>query len=298
MLKLKTSHKIILLVALFFVLAACTDAAKERWHSASFGDINVSYIDTGKKDAQALVFIHGWSSDTSVWRFQTPEFAKDYRIIVLDLPGFGRSDKPQDAAYTMSFFAGAVQAVLTDAGVQNPVLIGHSMGYAVSRQFLLDYPDTVKAVINVDGAYFRIPPTRKEKEAFEGMAAAMVAAHEGPNREEVVRGFLETTFYGKTAPELQKEIIAFVLTADPYAATSSLREFFRLEQWQEHSFDVPMLAVYATNENLPPDHADYLRTVFPDLTYVEWDDLGHHIMLEAPERLNAVMRNYLEALPR
>ena len=287
------------LTALLFVLTGCDGhTTKEKWNNATFGGVDIAYLDTGKKDAQTLVFIHGWSSNTSFWRFQVPEFSGDYRVLALDLPGFGRSGKPQDVAYSMRYFAEAVQAVLTDAKVENPVLIGHSMGYAIARQYLIDYPGTVKAVVNVDGAYFRIPPTPEEKEAFEGMAAAMLAAHEGPNREETVREFVESTFYGKTAPDLQKEIMAAVFTADPYAATSSLREFFRMAQWEERSFDVPSLAVYATNENLPPDQADYLRTVFPDLVYVEWDDLGHHIQLEAPARFNALLRDYLESLPR
>ncbi|MCL2160735.1 MAG: alpha/beta hydrolase [Betaproteobacteria bacterium] len=299
---MKPSHRtlqVAFLTALLFVLTACGGhTEKEQRSSAAFGGVHVSYLDTGKKDAQTLVFIHGWSSDTSFWRFQVSEFSRDYRVLVLDLPGFGRSGKPQDVAYTMRFFAGAVQAVLADAGVQNPVLIGHSMGYAIVRQYLIDYPGTVKAVVNVDGAHFQIPPTLEEKKKFEDMVAAMLAAHEGPNREAAVRGFVETTFYGRTAPELQKEIMATVFTADPYAATSSLREMLRMEQWEERSFEVPSLAIYAKNKNLPPNHGDYLRTVFPNLTYVEWDDIGHHIMLEVPTRFNAVMRDYLESLPR
>jgi pimeloyl-ACP methyl ester carboxylesterase len=301
---MKTVHKtwqLIFLTALLFVLAACTgntgNTTKENWHSVAFGDINVSYLDVGKKEAQALVFIHGWLSDTSFWRFQVPEFSKDYRVLVIDLPGFGRSDRPQDVAYTMGFFAEAVQTVLADAKVQNPVLIGHSMGYAISRQYLIDYPGTVKAVVNVDGAYFRIPPTLEEKEAFERMVTAMLPEMKEDWAEEM-RGFVESTFYGKTAPELQKEIMAIAFDADPYAAISSFREMLRMNQWEERSFDVPALAVYAEGEYLQPDSSDYLRTVFPNLVYVEWDDLGHHIQLEAPERFNALMRNFLESLPK
>src|SRR5687767_3287453 len=43
---------------------------------------------------EAIVFVHGWAGDTSVWRYQVPEFAKRARVIALDLPGHGASDKP------------------------------------------------------------------------------------------------------------------------------------------------------------------------------------------------------------
>src|SRR5207247_2533373 len=59
----------------------------------------------------AVVFVHGWSCDLTFWRAQVPAVDGRVRAIFLDLPGFGRSDKP-DVAYTMDYFAGAVDAVL------------------------------------------------------------------------------------------------------------------------------------------------------------------------------------------
>lgn len=265
------------------------------WKTASFSGNEIRYFDTGSQKAQALVFIHGWSCDSSFWRLQFPAFA-DFRLIAVDLPGFGRSAKPQDIAYTLEFFARAVHAVTQDAGIASPVLIGHSMGYAVSRQYLMLYPDAVKAVVNVDGAYFRIPPTREARDAFEREVGAMLAAHEGPERPKAVHEFVESTFYGKTPEKLRAEIMKEMSSADPYAATSALREMLRLDQWAERSFDVPSLALYATNAYLPSDHGSYLKTVFPNLVYEEWDNAGHYLMLEQPDRFNATLRSYLETL--
>jgi pimeloyl-ACP methyl ester carboxylesterase len=83
---------------------------------------------------QTLLFVHGWSCDLSVWRLQVPAFASKARVIVIDLPGHGRSDAP-DIPYTMDLFAKAVDAVLRDAGLSRAILIGHSMGTPVVRQF-------------------------------------------------------------------------------------------------------------------------------------------------------------------
>ncbi|MEO8348934.1 MAG: alpha/beta fold hydrolase, partial [Acidobacteriota bacterium] len=93
---------------------------------ATYDGNRVRYENVGS-GREALVLVHGWSGDASVWRFQVPELAKHFRVISIDLPGHGASDKPE-TAYTMSFFAGAVEAVMLDLGVDRAVLVGHSMG--------------------------------------------------------------------------------------------------------------------------------------------------------------------------
>jgi len=63
---------------------------------------------------EAIVLIHGWSCRLDYWRDQIPEFAKRTRVIAIDLPGHGQSDKPE-LTYSMDLFARAVDAVLRDA---------------------------------------------------------------------------------------------------------------------------------------------------------------------------------------
>ena len=72
------------------------------------------------------------------------------RMLFVDLPGYGKSDKPK-MDYTMDVFAQAVDAVLRDAGVERAVLAGHSMGTPVVLQFYRLYPAKTKALVFVDG---------------------------------------------------------------------------------------------------------------------------------------------------
>jgi pimeloyl-ACP methyl ester carboxylesterase len=102
---------------------------KSRVHYKSFGE--------GKT---AVVFIHGAFCDLTAWRFQVPAFAHKGRLVLIDLPGHGQSDKPK-VEYTMDLFARAVDAVLKDAGIEKAVLVGHSMGTPVARQFWRLYPE-------------------------------------------------------------------------------------------------------------------------------------------------------------
>lgn len=284
------------LLCLFLLQSVCLAADGDEWRKTDMDGVEIWYQDHNPAAKTALVFIHGWSCDSSFWRYQIPAYNKNWRVIAIDLPGFGRSGKPQDAVYSMDFFAKAVKRVLDDSGAASPVLIGHSMGYAVIRQYLTDYPGTVRAVCNVDGAYFRIPEDPRALEAMKAEMAKIVAGMTGPNRSEAVRQFIASTFYGKTPPELQKEIEAVMAAADPHAANSSLMEMFKMDQWEHRSFDVPALSLYARNPHLPPDEEACQRAAFPKLTFALWDDCGHYLMLEKPARFNTALRNFIRDL--
>src|SRR2546422_156414 len=87
-----------------------------RSRFAEFDKIRVYYKSFGE-GRSAVVFIHGFACDMLTWRFQVPAFAGKARVLLIDLPGHGQSDKPE-AGYSMDLFARATVAVLTHAGVE------------------------------------------------------------------------------------------------------------------------------------------------------------------------------------
>src|SRR5580700_2735735 len=118
-------------------------------HFASLGDNRVHYVTIGRGNT-AIVMIHGWAGNLNLWCQQTPMLADKAKLILIDLPGHGQSDKPQ-TAYTMDFFAEAVLAVLRDAQVDKAVFIAHSMGAAVVCRIFSRAPEKVAGVVSVDG---------------------------------------------------------------------------------------------------------------------------------------------------
>ena len=83
---------------------------------AKSGDVKVHYKSLGEGKT-AVVFIHGWCCDHTVWRDQAAAFDGKVRMLFVDLPGYGKSDKPK-MDYTMDVFAKGIDAVLQDAGVE------------------------------------------------------------------------------------------------------------------------------------------------------------------------------------
>jgi alpha-beta hydrolase superfamily lysophospholipase len=97
--------------------------------SAVIDGIKVVYQSQGK-GARALVFIHGWTCNSSLWHLQAPLF-QNYRSLLIDLPGHGGSEAPH-VENSMELFARAIEAVLETEGMEKAVLLAHSMGGPVS----------------------------------------------------------------------------------------------------------------------------------------------------------------------
>ena len=108
------------------------------------------------------------------WREQVPLLADQARLILIDLPGHGQSDKPQ-ADYSMDFFAEAVLAVLRDAKVDKATFIGHSMGAAVLCRVHHHAPEKVAALVSVDGLLLpAAQPARRDAGAARGVCLAAI----------------------------------------------------------------------------------------------------------------------------
>ncbi len=148
--------------------APFTSVADAQSHFTSVGTNRIHYVTAGK-GSHTFVFVHGWSCHLGFWREQIPLLADKARLVLIDLPGHGQSDKPQ-TTYTMDFFAEAVLAVLRDAKVDKAIFIGHSMGAAVLCRVHHHAPEKVAALVSVDGLLCRLA-RHARRDARAGSAA-------------------------------------------------------------------------------------------------------------------------------
>jgi len=117
------------------VSASCREVAGVR-----------TYLLSGGK-GEAVVFLHGLGASSYSWRYLLPAFAKTYSVYAPDFPGYGRSDKPCDFDYTFGGFEKWLEAFLDSQGITRAVLVGNSMGGAVSLRLALQKPDRVSALV-------------------------------------------------------------------------------------------------------------------------------------------------------
>ena len=105
----------------------------------------IAYADVGTGDVP-LVLVHGLSGYIPMWKKNIGALAEHHRVIALDLPGYGKSDKPR-ANYSMTYFARAIRGFLDALDIPRAVLVGHSMGAQISMHVALQAPARVQALV-------------------------------------------------------------------------------------------------------------------------------------------------------
>jgi len=93
---------------------------------ATVNGINLHYIDEGKGE-KTLLLVHGLASNAGFWRYNIPELSANYRVIAVDLPGRGKSDKGV-YSYSMTFCADILSGLLQQLNIDKVYYCGHSMG--------------------------------------------------------------------------------------------------------------------------------------------------------------------------
>jgi pimeloyl-ACP methyl ester carboxylesterase len=258
------------------------DKAESRY--AEHDGVRVHYKSIGS-GTTALVFVHGWSCDLSFWEKQVPAFDGKVRMIFIDLPGHGKSDKPQ-VAYTMDRFATAVDAVLTNAGVDSAVLAGHSMGMPVIRQYYRLFPKKTRALIAVDGSVR--PFTTDEKQIEQ-----MVNRFKGPDFKPNVERFVNSMFPADAQPDLRKSILERMTSTPQHVAVSAMKEMMDPANWKDDPIKVPFQMILAKSPFWTADYEQYVRKLAPEVDYRMMDGVGHFLHMERPDEFNKIMAEFL-----
>ncbi len=247
---------------------------------ASVDGINIHSTVRGN-GPKTIVFVHGWTCDESSWANQVPFFEKNYRVITLDLPGHGKSGSPTKGPLTMELFARSIEAVRVEASAQKIVLVGHSMGTPVIRQYARLYPSNVAALVPVDGVlHLSGSPSAPNPDRMKGPEGLK-------NREAMIRGM-----FGKSAtPAIQDHILKMMLAAPETTAYQAMAATFAAPNWPDESFQVPALGIYADHSGA--NDPKYFHKIFPQGTAVEVAGTGHFVMLEKPAEFNKLLADFL-----
>ena len=273
-----------LLLTLFLTVTGIAPAQTPQAHWAKFDNNKIRYYDIGNtKSKSALVFVHCWTCNANFWNASYNAFP-DYRVIALDMVGHGESDKPR-ANYSMDYFAKSVEAVIRDAGVKKVVLVGHSMGTPVIRQFYRLYPDQVAGLVIVDGALRPFGPKEQIEKFFEPMFS-----HYSEQAPRFIEGIL-----GTAPTELKTRVKTEMLKTPDYVATGAMRGMMEESIYAPDKINVPVLAILATSSfGQQKDIEPFLRSLAPNLELRMWDGVSHFLMMERPKEFNDELRSFIK----
>lgn len=271
---------------------AHADGAPSESKFARYGNIKVHYQTWGS-GPKALVFVHSWTASAETWKRNIAEFPQ-YRVIAVDLPGHGRSDKPH-IDYSTEYFARSIEAVVRDAKVEGPVLVGHStMGALVIQQFYRLFPHTTRGLVFVDGLpWFDVmtTPLATREEWNEHVASLRANYHEAAVEE------VEAMLSPIHDERLKADIRSTMLAAPDYVGLNALECMYdgALAE-QKHitqRIAVPVLAIMAKSGPWGPAAETIVRSRSSALDYEIWSDAGHFPMLERPAEFNKALRLFI-----
>jgi pimeloyl-ACP methyl ester carboxylesterase len=243
-----------------------------------------------------VLLLHGWPTSSFLWREVMPPIARGNRVLALDLPGFGGSDKPLDARYDFEFFSRAIDGFLAAAGVDRVALAGHDLGGPIAVRWALDHPERVTrlALLNTllypdfDPTVMEFvttlanPDSREQLTSADGLEYVMRLglADESALTEEVVAGVVEPFADADARVVLAKAGIE--LQPDGFAEIG--RRMGELA--------MPVRVVYGEQDRVLPDVAQTMARVKRDVPHAEVTsipDVGHFLQEEAGPEVGEVL---------
>ncbi len=241
----------------------------------------------------AVVLLHGYPFDHTLWRAQIAALSDTYRVIAPDLRGHGASPAPA-GDYSMDLLAADVAALLDRLGVERAVWAGHSMGGYVALAALRAMPERVAGLLLCASHPFADPP---EKAASRRESAAQ-ALREGTAP--VVSGMLHLLFKpGTNLETISAYLIRSAMLKTPPQGVAGVLGGMAV---RPDAVDVlrpldPPKAILAGREDQIVKLAD-LQALVADLPHVALrviDGAGHLPMIEQPEATTAALRAFLAA---
>ncbi len=261
----------------------------------------LAYIDTGNRAGPAVVLIHGYTDSARDWFPMLPYVSKQFRLILVDIRGHGRSSKPE-CCYSRLDFAYDIKLLLDALGVQKADIVGHSLGSIIAQTFAEYWPERTGRVVLISstaGPPIGAPPQpqpqpqpfdftaeiHKLKEPIEPDSPFMVAWWSSPSP--VDPEFIRRQREDAAAIPLRVwlAVLDQALSADAYAGLRSTLP--RLE--------ARTLLIWGSKDPIIEEPMrKTLRDALPNAQVKVFEGLGHNPFWEDPAGVAGVINSFLE----
>jgi pimeloyl-ACP methyl ester carboxylesterase len=237
----------------------------------------------------ALVFIHGWASDSNYWREQVPVLKQKYTVVTVDLAGHGGTDANR-SDWSMARFGQDVATALAAVPNQKLVLIGHAMGGPVALEAARLLKGRVIGIIGVD-TFKAIGAPLPTSAQIDAAVKPFEANFIGHTRDVVTRHF----FAPGANPDLVRKVAYDMSLSPPKVSIPAMRAVLGYDfSAPLKEIDVPILAI---NSDLgEPLNELRIRKVLPKFRAITLSATGHFPMMEDPARFNPALDAEIQTL--
>jgi pimeloyl-ACP methyl ester carboxylesterase len=233
----------------------------------------------------ALVFVHGWQADRTVWQSIAEALPSDLHAVAVDLRGSGES-RGAPGPYNLERFARDLRELIDALGLDRVVVVGHSMGATVALRLAVDAPHSVRGLV-------LISPVPASGGGYSPKGEAYLRATVGDPP--ALRNWLARTFAAEPSGEVLDRLCASALkTANDVALES-------FESWGYADFaeatrriTVPALVI-APERDVPEVHEQKVAALLPDARYVVLPEAAHYAILEKPHEIAQLIGKFLSS---
>lgn len=236
--------------------------------------ININYIDYGnKKSKDTLVLLHGWGQNIEMMNMLGEPFKNEFRVIVLDFPGFGKSDEPKEIigveGYTL-----ILKKLLDNLKVKSPILIGHSFGGRVSVKYASMY-DTKKVIL--------LSPALRGHDS-KGLKTKVLKSLKkvpGVNKlEGWAKDHIGSRDY-KAASPIMKQVLVETVNYDLSEDAKKIK--------------APVILIYGTNDlEVPLEDTKEYEKLIPDCGLIEYENCTHYAYLERLQQTINIINSFIK----
>lgn len=267
-------------------------------HYVQVGTVKARYWAVGSNGTPVL-FLHGFGASVQIWRSALETLAQRHRVLAVDLPGFGRSDKP-NAPYTLEYMAAFVRDFLDAIAVPRVTLVGHSFGGAVALRFALDFPKRLEKLGLMEPAalarrasplllLMTLPGVGELLSLPSRAGTAMLFRLATHNRGAVSDAVVDEAYQLARLPGAQRCFLRTLRVAGHLFGQR--REFFGPILARLSEITVPTLVLWGRQDRIVPDASMTTRAI-PDVHIEVWDGCGHLPWIEHTQRFNALLLDF------
>ena len=236
--------------------------------------IKVNYKDFGQKDKSPIVYLHGWGQNIAMMEPIAKPFTETHRLVILDLPGFGNSDEPEEA-WDLEEYVNMLKALLDYLGIKKPNLIGHSFGGKISILYASKY-DTERLIllsspfnIKLKAPSLKVRVLKKAK-SIPGLGKLA----------EKMKQHIGSTDYKNASPIMRDILVKHVNTDLTENAKQIKCPTFII--WGDKDEAVPVADAYE------------LEKLIPDSGLTIYEGCTHYAYLERLGQTNSIIKSFIK----
>ena len=256
--------------------------------------IDTAYTDQGQGDGPAVVLIHGFPYNKSMWDDQVAALSGNNRVITYDLRGHGESGGTSET-YTMEMLADDLHDLIEELGLGEVALGGFSMGGYVALAFAAAYPEHIDKLMLLDTRH--LPDSAQAAEGRENLAKQVEAdGVEGVAAGLPARMLTEATVNGR--PDVAAKASDMIRAASPAGVAGAARGMaVRVDQSDLlPSIAVPTLIVVGEQDAItPPADAEAMAAAIYNSKLVKIPEASHLSNLDKPDEFNTALIDFLNA---